>query len=107
MTDVDVTPIVTEDGIQWATVMRVLPIWASVPAEQRVTEEDIINRQRVQWCIDKDVEALRNPQCELAVRWLEVSNTKWAPCKQKVAPGATRCRKHGGPPAVANEPKPT
>ncbi len=96
-------PTVSARGEGWIEVGRRFPLWDSIPADFRVTEQMIRARitrvatLRFLAYQEGEVQRLDHPACSVAVVQT-IYNGRWAPCAQAVRVGADLCRQHGGPP---------
>lgn len=93
-------------AIEYVEVVKRVPLWASIPPKDRITEEDLRRRHAPGYdYIDRKIAArldlFENPGCELATHWLDWAPAhKWGPCVGPVAEGQRRCSRHGGPSAL-------
>lgn len=85
-------------------------LWAGIEAWERVTAADIEaiygpnSRRPGMTPFGQEILArMVNPHCECAI-FESTLGRKWRPCMMPTAPGATRCKRHGGPPVRAPKP---
>ena len=89
------------DTYEYTDIVTRVPLWASIPVADRITEADLRRRNPkpnsyMEQKIAERLALLDHPGCEIATRWLDYTNTKWAPCVFPVAEGEARCKRHGG-----------
>lgn len=89
--------------IEYVEIVHRYPLWASIPAELRVTVDALKYSQQGDAARAKNLALLINPGCEIAVmtssgawQWGPGMSNKWAPCGRPIVEGQTRCPHHGG-----------
>ncbi len=84
----------SSDG--WVLIPIPHRLWSAVPAEERVTPEDIDGKPRLaDFYRDRLHKRLRAPSCEIALKATDFPG-KWLPCVGTSYEG-NRCARHGGP----------